>query len=1517
MSDTNWKNLGRKQGANMKKNRNVKLDKAYFTNGNWDTVYTDDDIKRLAYFNIDLPHVVGIGTKTPFSKLSFGDSSIGDSGHHISGILTPGKVTAIALHEKSIDKALDGQLNASNYNGQDFTGLSYVEKIRSIRQNLSNEDAKGVAIYSNKSSANLDTSLKTNKAILYVTDDNLVQIGGLPSPYIFAQGNNASLIPSTNPQETTGNVSTGPNILLDISGSMHVNGFINFLKNGGTDNPGYENDNPAGQMKYQTNAGITYVDEADESKKTGRAVPNGAIWVGWEKGSDGNEALSGVPRLYLQRNGINSRVLTEYDDLQELIQQGSGGSSGTIDWDGDTDSNNNGSNSFYAFRQPNEQPGNTIINTYVGRDHPTSVNFTNSTIGNDLPRLFINSAQPSNDPTPSALSVVGNLSVFDFTKGGKNATELSGALGETLGDYKRVLYSDIYAGATTTSGDITQRELGSIYTDRHIMIGGFKTDSNGDFASSFRKFTSAIDISGGIHRKPGIRIITGDANQLDANVGNTLLVANNNCRDSIIIGNTDTANFDKVNTESIIVGTHSEIKGAQNSIIQGSGNSIRDISNSLVIGKSLSVGQSGTTMEGVVVLGEGPVTVGGDERIVFATNDGANAAVKALVVDKDGNVTTGKNLTITGDLNVKGDEVILEVKHKVVEDGSIKLAGKGGDGNTASSGTLSSADVGTTEQHEAGLKIFIHDEDNTTHFVQWTFDEEGNQYDTTDNDVNLHTHDPTVDGSGDRWTTAMSSRPIGIAAAADTTTVGSTNAVGRERFKVMNNGDLLISSDGTTANNKFKVTASSGNTEIDGTLVVKGETDVKANFAVQDGTTDKFTVASSTGNTVIKGSLTVNNSSGIILENDETITNSTDGTVLINGELAAGTGSAAGVFKSNGSKDVILKTGNGTTGSITINNGAGGNITLAPNGTGKIVMFGEHNPNTSGAHFEKNGNKVDLLISGKLTVDGLIDPTGLILDNATAPGNADVNGKLGLYFDGTGALKTKTFDGTDATERTLATTQQLSEITSGTGGTNVNSANNINVTGTTTGIKKILFATGTNGNQQVLYDSNSLSYNASTNTLTTDKFEGKATKLDLNSAGFVKVAANGSISVDTNTYNNYTLPIASTSVLGGIKVGTNLSINAAGVLSSTDTNTTYTGGTNITLNGTSFDLDDSITLPKGASRTIQIDQVDSGNGNNLTIKAGSGSGSNPQNPGGNLILSGGGSGTTEALNVKIGTGTNPITLGQGKKPVNNTGTYNLVFGSGTPGASIAAVSPRAPGNYNIAIGKDALKDNNTGNGNVAVGSGALQQTVGNGNNAPAGNSNVAIGSNAGYANTTGNRSIYIGDGADGQAGSNALSNAVVIGFNAKGSGSNQITLGNGSITSLRCQMTSITGLSDKRDKKNIVDIPYGLELINNLQPRQFTWDIRGVTEDNPHQGTTRVGFIAQEVQTVLGKDNNVLNMVYDVNPEKLELSYSQLVPVLTKAVQELSSELTAEKEKTALLESKLTTFEARLAALEA
>ena len=55
------------------------------------------------------------------------------------------------------------------------------------------------------------------------------------------------------------------------------------------------------------------------------------------------------------------------------------------------------------------------------------------------------------------------------------------------------------------------------------------------------------------------------------------------------------------------------------------------------------------------------------------------------------------------------------------------------------------------------------------------------------------------------------------------------------------------------------------------------------------------------------------------------------------GTVRVGTGAASGILQSNGDFDLILRTGNSTTGTITIVDGADGNITLAPNGTGVIA----------------------------------------------------------------------------------------------------------------------------------------------------------------------------------------------------------------------------------------------------------------------------------------------------------------------------------------------------------------------------------------------------------------------------------------------------------------------------------------------------------------------------------------------------------------------------------------------------
>lgn len=63
--------------------------------------------------------------------------------------------------------------------------------------------------------------------------------------------------------------------------------------------------------------------------------------------------------------------------------------------------------------------------------------------------------------------------------------------------------------------------------------------------------------------------------------------------------------------------------------------------------------------------------------------------------------------------------------------------------------------------------------------------------------------------------------------------------------------------------------------------------------------------------------------------------------------ITIGTGAAAATVKSSGNFDLTLKTGNATTGTITITNGANGNINVAPNGTGRLQFGGVSVPSIS------------------------------------------------------------------------------------------------------------------------------------------------------------------------------------------------------------------------------------------------------------------------------------------------------------------------------------------------------------------------------------------------------------------------------------------------------------------------------------------------------------------------------------------------------------------------------------------
>ena len=118
----------------------------------------------------------------------------------------------------------------------------------------------------------------------------------------------------------------------------------------------------------------------------------------------------------------------------------------------------------------------------------------------------------------------------------------------------------------------------------------------------------------------------------------------------------------------------------------------------------------------------------------------------------------------------------------------------------------------------------------------------------------------------------------------------------------------------------------------------------------------------------------------------------------------------------------------------------------------------------------------------------------------------------------------------------------------------------------------------------------------------------------------------------------------------------------------------------------------------------------------------------------------------------------------------------------------------------------------------------------------------------------------------------------------------QFTNGGGANTTgpvIEFGATDWSAISDRRLKKDIVDIPYGLDLITKLKPRQFSWI---------HSNKEDYGFIAQEIYKVLPE---LVGTVEGDDGEKIlgkkdgpwSLDESGIVPIIVKAIQEQQKQI--------------------------
>jgi hypothetical protein len=243
---------------------------------------------------------------------------------------------------------------------------------------------------------------------------------------------------------------------------------------------------------------------------------------------------------------------------------------------------------------------------------------------------------------------------------------------------------------------------------------------------------------------------------------------------------------------------------------------------------------------------------------------------------------------------------------------------------------------------------------------------------------------------------------------------------------------------------------------------------------------------------------------------------------------------------------------------------------------------------------------------------------------------------------------------------------------------------------------------------------------------------------------------------------------------------------------------------------------------------------------------------------------------------------------------NTTGKWNSANG-------MNALFNNTTGYSNTANGMNALFDNATGYCNTANGGNALQYNT-------TGIYNTAIGYDAMAANTSGNWNTCIGEETNTSVGN--LQGASAFGAGAIVNADNKIVLGANVAGMVIGGYANWSNLSDGRFKEDIRENVPGLAFITRLRPitywvnsdkllRHLTGQMNDTTakrylptakEHVKDIADTHTGFVAQEVEATAKEIGYTFDGVNaPKNPtDNYSIAYSQFVPSLVKAVQELN-----------------------------
>nr|DAU57538.1 MAG TPA: Endo N acetylneuraminidase [Caudoviricetes sp.] len=235
--------------------------------------------------------------------------------------------------------------------------------------------------------------------------------------------------------------------------------------------------------------------------------------------------------------------------------------------------------------------------------------------------------------------------------------------------------------------------------------------------------------------------------------------------------------------------------------------------------------------------------------------------------------------------------------------------------------------------------------------------------------------------------------------------------------------------------------------------------------------------------------------------------------------------------------------------------------------------------------------------------------------------------------------------------------------------------------------------------------------------------------------------------------------------------------------------------------------------------------------------------------------------------------------------------------------------------YTTIIGADAALSGSNYRQATAVGASAMRK----GNHS----SSVAVG----YwcaPNISSENSVFIGDSAgyrnvQGDMLSGKITNSIAIGYNARLNGDNEIQIGSAGQTLYA--PTTVNIRSDGRDKTDIKPLEKGLEFVMKLKPVTGYYDRRDSyvdelfqdlpederseklrkwwakpKKDGSHkEDRLRHWFIAQDV-AALESEYGQLPMV-NLKNDTYTIEYETFIPVLTKAIQELTEKVEALERK--------------------